>query len=103
MPSTDWPYPEFQQPPDSAALARAPVRRRAPAEAPLSGLRAAIFDGSALVAFIVDTRGISLAARHMTRTTSMGLEIDRAEFLRALHSAAAAPGSGLSVVLWSKR
>ena len=103
MPSTDWPYREFQQPPDSAALARAPVRRRASADAPLPGLRAAIFDGSALVAFIVDTRGIPLAARHMTRTTSMGLEVDRTEFLRALQSAAAAPGSGLSVALWSKR
>ena len=102
MPSTDWPYPEFQQPPDSLALARAPVSKRASADAPLPGLRAAIFDGSALVAFIVDTRGIPLAVRHMTRSTSMGLEIDRTAFLRALQSAARAPGTGLSVVLWSK-
>ena len=103
MPSPDWPYPEFRLPPDSVVLARAPVSRRASVDAPLPGLRAAIFDGSALVAFIVDTRGIPLAARHMTRATSMGLEVDRTEFLRALESAAAAPGSGLLVVLWSKR
>lgn len=101
LPSPDWPYSGFREPPDSTALAHAPLKRHGSPDAPLPGLRAAVYDGSELVAFIVDTRGISLAARHMARATSMGLEIDRAGFLRALQSAAPSSGSGLSVVVWS--
>lgn len=103
LPSTDWPYPQFRAPPDTAALEHARVTRRSASHAPLPGLRAVVFDGTELVAFIVDTRGISLAARRMTRATSMGLEINRADFLHALHSAAPALGPGLVVVLWSKQ
>ena len=102
LPSTDWPYPEFRAPPDSIQLNQARVAHRSASDAPLPGLRAVVFDGSGLVAFIVDTRGISLAARHMTRTTSMGIEINRADFLRALQRAAPRSGTGLEVVVWSR-
>jgi hypothetical protein len=101
-PSRTWPYPEFRPPPDSAALARARRVRHASAKSPLPGLRAAVFDGPALVAFIVDTRGMSLASRHMTRATAMGLDVTRAEFLAAIGKAAPREGAGLVVVLWPR-
>lgn len=101
-PSRYWPYPEFRPPPDSAVLAHATRVRHAPAEAPVPGLRAAVFDGPALVAFIVDTRGMSIASRHMTRATAMGLDITRAQFLAAIGTAAPREGARLVVVLWDR-
>lgn len=100
-PAGDWPYPDFRPPPDTTALHRAVVSRRLRAVAPLPGLRAALFDGSQLVAFLVDTRGLSLAERGMSRPTSMGLDLARVEFLRRVTSAAPPPSSsGLVAVIW---
>ncbi len=101
-PATDWPYRGFRQPPDTIALRGARVERRARTEAPLPGLRAALFDGPALVAFIVDTHRLSLAERGMARATSMGLDLTRAEFLaRVQRGAPANRAAGFSLVLYS--
>ncbi|HLE55526.1 MAG TPA: HXXEE domain-containing protein [Rhodothermia bacterium] len=101
QPESDWPYPDFRQPPDPTTLRAARTIRRARSEAPLPGLRTLLFDGHELVAFIVDTRGLSLADRGMTRATSMGLDVTRAELLARLQRAAPAEGAlGISVVLF---
>lgn len=80
----EWAYEDFTPPP-AAAMAGAPTVT--PAEGPpLPGLRVAAFLGDTLIAFIVDTRGLSLDKRGMRRPTSMGLDLSRAEFLDALRS-----------------
>lgn len=86
QPDTTWPYENFDQPPIDA-LRRALVVERPRQEVPLPGLRVAAFHGGQLVGFIVDTRGLSLAARGMQRPTAMGLDINRAAFLEAARKA----------------
>jgi hypothetical protein len=74
---------------------------RARSEAPLPGLRTVLFDGREPVAFIVDTRWLSLADRGMSRATSMGLDLTRAELLaRSQRAAPAESVRGISVVLF---
>ncbi len=99
-PDSLWPYQGLEAPPDTAALRDAPVRRRPRREAPIPGLRASVYDGAELVAFIVDTRGLSLEERGMTRPTSMGLDVTRREFLERVETASSALDRGFSVVLW---
>jgi hypothetical protein len=102
-PARDWPYAGFRQPPDSMALKKARMVRRPRADAPLPGLRAVVFDGVSPIAFIVDTRGLSLAERKMSRATSMGLDLSRADFLAAMQRAARGlKPLELSVVLFSR-
>jgi hypothetical protein len=102
LPASDWPYADLRLPPDTVALRAARVVRRARAETPLPGLRAALFDGVALVAFLVDTRGLSLPERGMARATSMGLDLTRADFLGRLQRAAPAGSApGFSVILYA--
>jgi hypothetical protein len=101
-PAPDWPYPALRAPPDTLALRDAPVVRRAGIAPPLPGLRAALFDGAELVAFIVDTRGLSLAERGMRRETSMGLDLTRADFLARVRRAAPDDGApGLRAVVFA--
>lgn len=100
-PSPDWPYPSFRPPPGDSLLETAEVIRRPTAESVLPGLRAALFEGDALVLFIVDTRNMSLADRGMGRATAMGLDVTRAEFLEALAQVETdAPGTGLRAVIF---
>jgi hypothetical protein len=81
-PLEKWPYSQFAPPPVKC-LQEADVERAGSAAA-LPGLRAvATLDGKPLV-FIVDTRGLSLQERQMTRVTSMGLDLTRARFLQLL-------------------
>jgi hypothetical protein len=102
QPDASWPYDGFSQPP-LEALRKAAVVRRSDADAPLPGLKVVGFYNGALVAFIVDTRGLSLKARRMTRPSTMGLDITRAEFLAAVQKAAAqlSAGEGTIVVYGS--
>lgn len=88
-PSADWPYPEFAQPPDTSTLRMLPLVRRPKADAPLKGLRAVLLIQRDPVCFIVDTRNLTLAERGMTRPSSMGLDLQRSEFLSATGRAAA--------------
>lgn len=99
-PDTLWPYAPLRQPPVDRFRALSPTIRSKD-RAPLPGLRAvAILDGFPL-AFIVDTRGLSLAERHMRQPTTMGLDLTRAEFLEALATASrAAPAHGAAIVIY---
>jgi len=80
-PVDEWPYPELEPPPAIGPSAREVAADGPP---PLPGLRAACFRDGRLIAFIVDTRGMTLGERGMSRPTSMGLDLTRAEFLEAL-------------------
>lgn len=101
-PDSVWPYPEFAAPPDTMSLAAVHEIRRALKDAPLPGMRAVLFVNREPVAFIVDTRSISMAERGLTRSVAMGLDISRATFLNALAAVAkfAAP-TGPSAVIFS--
>jgi hypothetical protein len=100
-PSGDWPYAEFRQPPDTTKLGGAHIIHRPKAEAPLPGLRGVLYDGSALILFIVDTRSLTLTERAMATPTTMGLDIRRAAFLAKLDSAGRLePHQGLHAVIF---
>jgi hypothetical protein len=60
------------------------VRHSAAGAAPLPGLRAVAYLDRFPLAFIVDTRGLSLATRRMDRATSSGLDVSRAQLQAAL-------------------
>lgn len=103
-PANDWPYRGFRAPPDTSKLARARVTEHKAAATPLPGLRAALFDGGALVAFIVDTRRLTLAERGMSRATAMGLDLTRAELLERVQRATPPDASqGYDLVLYALR
>jgi hypothetical protein len=85
-PDTLWPYAPFQSPPVTRFAAVAPTMLPA-ARSPLPGLRAVAFLDQAPIAFIVDTRGLTLAERGMPKATTMGLDITRTQFLAALTAA----------------
>jgi len=89
-PSPDWPYGEFSQP-DTAHLHSLKCIRRPASDARLNGLKAVLFQSRVPVAFIVDTRNLTLKERGMERATSMGLDINRADFLKALKKADLSP------------
>ena len=86
-PSPEWPYPEFSQLPDTTALRSVMIFHRPKSDAPLKGLRAVLFVNREPVGYIVDTRNLTLEERGMSRATSMGLDISRAEFLASLRKA----------------
>lgn len=88
QPNDTWPYDPYQPPPVDQFTSL--TTHRQPAEAaPLPGLRAVAFLDRFPLAFIVDTRGMSLAERRMERGTTSGLDVTRAELQRALRTAAA--------------
>jgi hypothetical protein len=101
QPDTAWPYSGFRPPPVDL-FEGAPVRTTAEG-APLPGLRAvAYLDGSPL-AFIVDTRGLTLAERGMGRATSAGLDVTRAQLLTSLRAAAArGPAAGPWMLVFAR-
>ncbi len=100
-PAADWPYAAFEPPPDTVQLRHAMVVHHPRTAAPLPGLRAVLFGNRAPILFIVDTRGLTLAARGMRGATTMGLDVSRADFLAALgRAAAAAPAAGLWAVIY---
>jgi len=102
-PDTAWPYGAFQRPPTGAFVGRVPIRRPA-AEAPLPGLRAVAYHNRFPVAFIIDTRGMSLASRRMDRATSSGLDVSRAEVLAALTAASqVGPLTGAWMLVYERR
>jgi hypothetical protein len=100
QPDTSWPYAPFAPPPVEAIRGAATITRPA-ADAPLPGLRAVAFVDRFPLAFIVDTRGLSLAERHMQQATTMGLDVTRAEFVTALQAASlAVPERGTAVLVY---
>jgi len=100
QPDDTWSYQPFLRPPVDR-FGDAPVTRRSVEAASLPGLRAVAFLDRFPVAFLIDTRGMSLAARHMNRPTSSGLDITRAELLRALETAAGVgPDAGAWILVY---
>lgn len=100
QPDTLWPYASFQSPPLAAIQSVLPTARSA-AEAPLPGLRAVAYMDRFPLAFIVDTRGMTLAERHMQQATTMGLDITRAQLIAALRDAARnVPTTGPAILLY---
>lgn len=101
QPDTLWPYAPFIPPP-AADIRGASVISKPARDAPLPGLRALALIDRFPIAFIVDTRGLSLVDRHMGRPTSMGLDVTRAEVLAALARAAQmAPATGVAVLVYA--
>jgi hypothetical protein len=101
-PDTLWPYAPFQAPPVDTFQSVVPILRPASA-APLAGLRAVAYLDRFPVAFIVDTRGLTLAERHMQQATTMGLDITRAQFTDALGVAARmVPASGPALLVYQR-
>lgn len=88
-PAQRWPYKEFSPPPAQAIVACSTIRRFPRAASPAPGLRAVAKVGGRPAAFIIDTRGLSLEERGMTRPTTGGIDYDRATLLRAMEAACA--------------
>lgn len=86
-PDTSRPYAPFRQPPVAEFTTVSP-KRKASHTSPLPGLRAVAYMDRFPVAFIIDTRGMSLAERHMDRATSSGLDVTRVQILEAIETAA---------------
>ena len=86
-PSPARPYVGFS-PPDTSVLHSANIVHRPAVDAELAGLRAVLFIDKKPVCFIVDTRNLSLKERGMTAPTTMGLDINRSDFVTALAKAA---------------
>src|SRR4029453_12065883 len=95
-PDTEWPYSPIRRPPAQQFDSVSP-RRKPTADVPLPGLRALAYPDGFPLAFIVDTRGMSLAARRMDRPTSSGLDVTRAQLQAAL---AAGAREGPSAGVW---
>ena len=99
-PDTTWPYRTFSPPP-VARFERVTPTVRPAAQAPLPGLRAVTFLDGAPVAFIVDTRHLTLAQWHLDRPTAIGLDVSRADFLAALTRAGReVSGAGAAVIVY---
>jgi hypothetical protein len=102
QPDTLWPYAPFAPPPIAGFQSAVPITRPA-AESPLPGLRAVAFLDRFPLAFIVDTRGMTLAERHMQQGTTMGLDITRAQFIDALRLAAqTVPANGAAILVYQR-
>lgn len=86
-PDSSWPYTAFRPPPVANFMAVSPIHEKGQSS-PLPGLRAVAYVDRFPVAFIIDTRRMSLSARHMDRPTSSGLDITRAQVIDALSIAA---------------
>jgi len=100
QPDLAWPYAPFQAPP-VAAMRSATVIVKRRNESPLPGLRAVAYVNRFPVSFIVDTRGLSLAERHMQQATTMGLDMTRAAFLAALTKASLlVPERGAAILVF---
>ena len=81
-PVDQWMYPEFPELPVEK-IKNLPVVESDDSP-PLKGLKAVCFLNDQPVAFIMDTRGITLEERGMKRSTSSGVDMSREEFFSRL-------------------
>jgi len=81
-PVEEWMYPDYPELPKSKIKELDVVRTNK--EPTLKGLKAVCFLNNKPVVYIIDTRGISLAERGMSRPTAGGIDMTRAEFLTKL-------------------
>lgn len=85
-PTHDWPYAEFDTLPWQRIRAARVDTAAAPSRVP--GMRVAAYIAGEPIGFLLDTRALTLAQRGMTRATSMGIDLGRAELLARLRAAA---------------
>ena len=83
QPTSHWAYTGFSPPPVDS-LRRADTLILPPADSPIPGLRAVAFYHRFPIAFIIDTRSLTLAERGMDRPTTSGLDISRRRLLDGL-------------------
>ena len=101
-PTDEWWYQDFAELPVSE-IKPADLYHFKKSDRPIPGLSAAANIDGEPVAFIVDTRDVTLEERNMQRATAMGLDLSRAEFLSGLHKAARMAGAnGTMVVVFDK-
>jgi hypothetical protein len=101
-PDTAWPYFPMRRPP-AQQFDSVSARRKPAADVSLPGLRAVAYLDGFPLAFIVDTRGMSLAARRMDRPTSSGLDVSRAQLLAALAAGAReGPSAGAWILVYER-
>ena len=99
----DWPFTEFA-PPTAQDLETAPVIRVSEPCTEIPGLRVAAFNSRDLICFVVDTRGWTLEERGMSRATTLGLDLTRAEFLDGIAEVAhSAPDVGTALVVFAPK
>jgi len=101
-PDTSWPYSAFRAPPVADFRVVSPKHEKE-LSAPLPGLRAVAYMGRFPIAFIIDTRGMSLSERHMSRATSSGLDVTRAQVIEAMRmSAQLGPQEGAWILIYDR-
>lgn len=94
-----WPYTAFAKPPLTAIRSARVFDARA-SDSSIPGIRAVAYRDRDPIAFIIDTRGMTLEERGMARPTTMGIDVDRAGFLAGLRQLAArAPARGAAIVV----
>jgi len=103
-PAETWRYDGEFAPPEIDRILAAEVHHVPFDDSPVVGLRAlAVVDGRPTV-FITDTRGLTLAERGMTRPTTSGIDLTRAEFLAGLTAVAAhVPPTGAHIIVVEDR
>lgn len=99
-PPTDaWPYREWSPLPVEAIRGARVVIAGVPASLP--SLRAVAFRDRFPLAFLLDSRNLTLAQRGMQRATSMGLDLTREQFLAQLtRLAEQVPSEGTVVIVF---
>ncbi len=83
LPAQQWWYEEFEEMPVEE-IKEAAIHRMKSGASPIPGLRGVVFYEGQATCFIVDTRGLTLEERGMSRATTMGLDVTRAQFLAGL-------------------
>ncbi|NIM52212.1 MAG: hypothetical protein GTN78_20925 [Gemmatimonadales bacterium] len=98
LPTEEWTWEGFSPPPAEIATARDTTL----GTAPLPGVRVVAYVDGIPLAFLVDTRGLTLEQRGMSRPTSSGLDVPREDLLRALSRAGETLPSGAWIVLFER-
>lgn len=102
QPEAHWPYAGYARPPVARIREARPVHAEL-ACAPVPGLRVVAYRDRQPLAFIVDTRGMTLAERGMTRATTSGLDLSRAAFLAGLAELAGrVPAAGVQILVLAR-
>ena len=103
QPIAEWKYPAFSMPPWKAVQAADTIEFAATTAA-IPGLSVVVFSDRFPLAFIVDTRALTLEERGMKLATTMGLDLDRAQFLHGLtETASRIPAAGVHIVLFRRQ
>lgn len=98
QPTDDWVFSEFQRVPLDS-LRQAKIIQVDLAASHIPGLGAVALKDRFPLCFIVDTRGLTLKERGMSRPTAMGLDMTRARFLEGLNNIALTLPSAGSFIL----